>query len=84
MSLKGKTVYVRKTGNSGLYKWAPQCNSIDSKHANTSNNNQVGEFCQAVAYASEGEDKKVKYVTNLEVVNGITKHNAYVACDYVQ
>lgn len=80
MSLKGKIVFTRKPNKGFLYKWAPQTQITDKKVVIRKDI----PFCNAIAYAIDGEDKITQYVTKREVIDGYVKNSAYVACDYVQ
>jgi hypothetical protein len=81
MGLEGKKVFIRKSGDSHLYKWSPQGSPADNK------NNKIklkAETCTAQAYQTNGDDNITNYVSNPERINDILIHNAYVECDYVQ
>jgi hypothetical protein len=80
MSLGGKKIFIRKTGNSSLYKWSPQGDITDKKSKNTT----IVETCTAQAYQINGNDSVTKYVSNPERINDVLIYNAYVECDYVQ
>lgn len=80
MSLQGKQIFIRKTGNSSVYKWAPQTSLADKVIISHS----VKEFCNAVPYSVNTEDTITKYVTNKVIIDGEIKFQAYVACDYVK
>jgi len=80
MSLQGKQIFIRKTGNSSVYKWAPQTSITDKPVTSP----KVKEFCNAVPYSVNTEDTITKYVTNQIVIDGEAKFQAYVACDYVK
>lgn len=82
MSLEGKKVFIRKNGNTNLYKWSPQGSITDNK--GNVKMNVTPEACTAQAYQVNGDDSITNYVTKTEVINNILIHNAYVECDYVQ
>lgn len=77
----GKKVFIQKSYGNQLYKWSPSPISFDKK----TQTGQISKpfFCDATA-GSQGQDWVTTYVYNLTVVNSQQKHEAYVACDYVE
>jgi hypothetical protein len=85
MSLKGKRVYTRKPSRGNLYKWTPDGSGSDKGGAKGRGGKRiVNEFCNALAFSVDGEDKITKYVVKKQVIDGQTKYIAYVSCDYVK
>ena len=80
MSLKGKKVFTRKSSARSSYKWAPTGDITDPK----SKKKITAEFCNAQAYSVNGEDTITGYISQRVIVNGVVKHYAYIACDYIQ
>lgn len=76
----GKKVFIQKSYGNQLYKWSPQPVNYDNKAQG-----QVTKpfFCDATA-GSQGQDWITSYVYNVSVVNLQQRHDAYVACDYVE
>lgn len=71
--------YTLKTYDSNPYTWCPDT-SIN-KNANIGRNGK-NNFCTATPY-SQGQDWRVSYVYDIDVVDGVQRRLAYVACDYV-
>jgi hypothetical protein len=71
----GRTPYGRT-----VYSWQPDT----SINKNTRNSGRINlEGCTAIPY-SQGEDYVTTYMYQIEIVNGLARRFAYVACDYVQ